>query len=231
MLKSKHTIFSVAKQLIDSATRRSRVNLQGDEIAALKSYLNLCEYYRKIDPATVQEEYRSRSIIFRAIYIALEYLILYSIDLINLIEAFSFAEEAQDAGYYRTTILKHICIHIDDLDKRFNEQVTGKDFQNAIGQICATFSNADSLRVPDNFNRLRKAYNKRMATDRQYIHEIRNKIVAHTDSDIDVYINVNKSLDAERIRVITHYTLSFVTGFSKTFDPLIKEALQGQATQ
>lgn len=81
--------------------------MQGNEIAALKPYLDLCESYRKIKPATIREEFRSRFIIFRTIHISLEYLILYAIDLINLVEAYSFAEEAQDPGYYRTTILKY----------------------------------------------------------------------------------------------------------------------------
>ncbi len=207
------------------ANRRSRVNMQGDEIAAMIPYLDLCEFYRKKDPATIAEEYRSSFTVLRAFHVALEHLILRAIDITNLIDALSFTEEAQSPEYYRTTILKHICIPIDDLQKRLNEQITGQTFQETMRQVHTAFSDADSLRVHDDVNRLLGVYNKRMEKtgDRKYITDIRNEIAAHTNSDIDVYIEFNKNLDVERIRSVTYDTLDFVKDFLKTSDPLIKE--------
>lgn len=105
--------------------RKTYRNMQGDEIEVLMDYLDLCEYYRNMNPSNIQEEFRPHFKIFKTIEESVEHLVLCAIDLINLYQAYSFNDQTPNPGLYRSTILRHICIHIDDFNKRLNTQILG----------------------------------------------------------------------------------------------------------
>ena len=200
--------------------------MQGDEIAVLMGYLDLCEYYRNMNPSNIQEEFRPHFNIFKTIEESVEHLVLCAIDLINLYQAYRFNDQTQNPGLYRSTIHRHICIHIDDFNKRLNTQILGRDFNNNLERISEVFRDRASLEVPSAFRECLREYNRYMEPRRGYFEDIRNNVAAHINTDIDCLISILNTVDEERIREVFYYILEFMLKFIRVDRPLKEEFIE-----
>ena len=200
--------------------------MRGDEILVLMAQAYFCErFYRKRSPESVSEEIRPYFEIFRSINISLEHLVLTAIEMINLYQAYTFNEETQHPGYYRSTLLRQVCVPIHEFNVCLNESIIGKDFINSINRISDVFSDEASLKVPKAFRKILKNYNQFMQPRRKYFKDLRN-IACHKELDIDTYISHLEQVDEEKIRIAFHRTLEFILEFLKVYKPLEYEFLE-----
>ena len=205
--------------------------MRGDEISVLMAQAEFCEkYYRTTDSESVPEELRDYFEIFKSINRSLEHLVLTAIEMINLYQAYTFNEETQHPGCYRSTLLRQICVPIHEFNVCLNESVIGKDFINSINQISDVFSDEASLKVPKAFRKILKNYNQFMQPKRRYFKDLRN-IACHKELDIDTYISHLKQVDEDKIRIAFHRTLEFILEFLKVYKPLEDEFLESHNLQ
>lgn len=199
--------------------------MQGNEILVLKAQLDLCEIWRNKDPASIPEEVRPYFEIFRSINMSLEHLVLTAIEMINLREALTFNDRTQDSGYYRSTILRHICVPIHEFHECLFDSITGKELMDNTDRIPEVFEDKTSLEVPKKLRKILKDYNNFMKPKHDYFENIRN-IACHRELKIIELISVLQTIDEDKIRKAFHRTLEFISEFNKVFGPLSKEFLE-----